>query len=80
MKNANDEERFWRKSEKFNEKRGLAQKMRGKFGKIDQERIDVQIESARNGRRDSLMKSRGQDTYKIHQHIPCANMRTKCTM
>jgi len=24
-----------RKSEKFNEKRGLAQKMRGKFGKID---------------------------------------------
>ena len=48
LKNANGEERFWRKSEKFNEKRDLAQKNKGEFVKIVQERTDVQIESAKN--------------------------------
>ena len=36
LKNANDEERFWRKSEKFNEMGENGEGNDGNFGKIDQ--------------------------------------------
>ena len=36
LKNANDEERFWRESEKFNEMGENGEGNDGNFGKIDQ--------------------------------------------
>ena len=52
---------FGGKVKNLRRRRKMGGEMRGKLEKLTG-RTEVQIESARNGRRDSLMKSRGRDT------------------